>query len=342
MELFKSGKMKLPGLGSLAVSAVMSMAACGTTGGTGQGGAVPITYKVDKARIRNPELAQLFESGKFDASRVDRRLYAHQRIGKTYKIMGKSYTPRHEPYYDKVGVASWYGGKFHGKKTASGEIYNMNNITAAHKTLPLHSMVYVTNLENGKSILVRINDRGPFVDGRIIDLSRATAHKLNIFTAGIGKVRVQYAGPAHPDLVHNSFRPATLKITPRFRTVPKPELIAEALDPAPLREPANLPAQSVAGQQEKSVRRHLPFQNAAQSAPLPGDASGIETAKLALPSLSPAVKGPAGESSVTLTIKGPVQMAFDNGRGREPEFIPAVNNRQIESKNQARFVLTTG
>jgi rare lipoprotein A len=92
---------------------------------------------------------------------------------------------------DETGYASWYGGKFHGRYTASGEIYDMNKLTAAHKTLPFGTMVKVINTENGKSIVVKINDRGPFVEGRIIDLSRAAAEKIGMLKTGIAKVIVE-------------------------------------------------------------------------------------------------------------------------------------------------------
>lgn len=132
----------------------------------------------------------------FDQSRIDRNLYKHQRIGKLYTIMGKSYRPKHEPDYNVVGITSWYGDKFHGKPTATGEIFNKNDMTAAHKTLPLNSMLYVTNIETGKSVYVRLNDRGPFIGNRIIDLSEGAAKALDI--DALAKVRVQYAGPADP------------------------------------------------------------------------------------------------------------------------------------------------
>jgi len=135
-------------------------------------------------------------SAQCDVLGVDKDLYKHQRVGKSYTIMGKRYQPKHDPKYDKTGIASWYGDKFHGKPTATGEIYNKNDITAAHKTLPLNSIVCVTNLETGKTIEVRLNDRGPFVGNRLIDLSEATAKALGITT--LSKVRVQYAGPADP------------------------------------------------------------------------------------------------------------------------------------------------
>jgi len=99
--------------------------------------------------------------------------------------------------YDEVGIASWYGPKFHGRKTASGEVFNMYALTAAHRTLPLGVRVRVTNLENGKSVIVRINDRGPFVKGRLIDLSYAAAKRLGFVHQGTARVRVQSLGPVH-------------------------------------------------------------------------------------------------------------------------------------------------
>jgi rare lipoprotein A (peptidoglycan hydrolase) len=96
--------------------------------------------------------------------------------------------------HDLSGTASWYGPGFHGKKTASGEIYDQNKLTAAHKTLPLGSKARVTNLDNGSAVEVEINDRGPFVDGRIIDLSRAAAGALGLVEAGTAPVRVELIG----------------------------------------------------------------------------------------------------------------------------------------------------
>ena len=93
--------------------------------------------------------------------------------------------------YSQVGVASWYGGKFHGRKTANGETYDQNRMTAAHRTLPFGTRVEVTNLRNGRSVVVRINDRGPFIKGRIIDVSRRAAGKLGFRNQGITKVRVR-------------------------------------------------------------------------------------------------------------------------------------------------------
>ena len=122
-----------------------------------------------------------------------------RKIGKPYKIAGRWYRPHEDPNYDRVGIASWYGADFHGRLTANGETYDMNALTAAHKTLPLPSYAYVTNLSNNRTVLVRINDRGPYAGNRIIDLSRATARALGLERAGLGKVRVQFAGPAPLD-----------------------------------------------------------------------------------------------------------------------------------------------
>lgn len=113
-----------------------------------------------------------------------------------YQIRGRWYHPAHQPNYDEVGEASWYGPGFDGRPTATGERFDQNALTAAHTTLPLPGLVEVTNLSNGRSVVLRINDRGPFVDGRIIDLSRGAAEALDMVRQGVGRVRVRYLGPA--------------------------------------------------------------------------------------------------------------------------------------------------
>ncbi|TCK06709.1 rare lipoprotein A [Phorcysia thermohydrogeniphila] len=109
----------------------------------------------------------------------------------TYRVKGKTYCVRRSSTgYVEVGIASWYGPGFHGKRTASGEFYNMYKLTAAHKTLPLGTYVRVINLENGKSVVVKINDRGPFVPGRIIDLSYAAAKRIGMLSKGTARVKI--------------------------------------------------------------------------------------------------------------------------------------------------------
>ncbi|MEZ5811278.1 MAG: septal ring lytic transglycosylase RlpA family protein [Rhizobiaceae bacterium] len=117
-------------------------------------------------------------------------------VGKPYKVKGQWYYPKEVRSYSKVGKASWYGSAFHGRLTANGEVYDMTHLTAAHPTLPLPSYARVTNLENGSSVIVRVNDRGPFAHGRIIDLSKRAAEMLDYTHTGIAKVKVDYVGPA--------------------------------------------------------------------------------------------------------------------------------------------------
>jgi rare lipoprotein A len=114
---------------------------------------------------------------------------------KPYKVMGKKYKPTKVAEGEvKYGISSWYGPKFHGKKTSNGEIYNMYAQTAAHKTWPMNTMVKVTNLENEKSTIVRINDRGPFVQGRVIDCSYVAGKKIGLDTSGIARVKLEVVG----------------------------------------------------------------------------------------------------------------------------------------------------
>jgi len=120
-------------------------------------------------------------------------------VGKPYTIRGKKYYPREDPNYNKVGSASWYGPNFHGRLTANGEVYDQFGLSAAHPTLPLPSYAKVTNLENGSSVVVRINDRGPFSKSRIIDLSARAAQLLDYEHKGVAKVRVEYVGKARLD-----------------------------------------------------------------------------------------------------------------------------------------------
>jgi rare lipoprotein A len=118
------------------------------------------------------------------------------RVGKPYVVAGRTYTPEEDINYSAVGIASWYGDDFHGRYTANGEIYDMNSISAAHPTMPLPSYARVTNLKNHKSIIVRVNDRGPYAHDRIIDLSQRTAHLLGFHGNGLARVKVDYVGRA--------------------------------------------------------------------------------------------------------------------------------------------------
>lgn len=147
-----------------------------------------IKYKLEKLNrfqntIKEVKPKKPVKSGKYEG------IY---KIGKPYTVMGQTYYPHIDEDYEEIGMASWYGSDFHNKKTSNGETYNMNDFTAAHRTLPMPSIVRITNLENGRSIKVRINDRGPFVKNRIIDVSKRVAQELKFHTQGVTKVKVEY------------------------------------------------------------------------------------------------------------------------------------------------------
>ena len=154
-------------------------------------------------------------------------LVGYYKLGAPYRIKGRLYRPEYDPSYAKVGTASWYGSDFHGLPTANGEVFDKELITAAHPTLPLPSIVRVTNLENGRSIDVRVNDRGPFIGDRLIDLSQAAARKLGYEDQGLARVEVQFLAladdargtPPAPTVVAHAVRPVAPASVPRL-TVP--------------------------------------------------------------------------------------------------------------------------
>jgi len=144
------------------------------------------------AKENNDDLQDIFPGDKY---------VGQYKIGQPYKIEDAMYYPQEYEYYEEVGVSSWYGDDFHGKATANGEVYNSGALTAAHQTLPLPSMVKVTNLDNGKNVIVRVNDRGPFAKSRIIDVSEAAADKLGFKGRGTATVKVEFLEKETDDLL---------------------------------------------------------------------------------------------------------------------------------------------
>jgi rare lipoprotein A len=158
-------------------------------------------------------LANCASSGKF-ASRVDPKYGVSSsprvvamgepvpkgggtyRVGKPYMVAGRVYVPEEDPSYRAEGIASWYGDDFHGRLTANGEVFDMASLTAAHPTLPIPSYARVTNLSNGKSLIVRVNDRGPYHGNRLIDVSNKAAELLEFKGNGVARVRVEYVARA--------------------------------------------------------------------------------------------------------------------------------------------------
>jgi rare lipoprotein A len=151
------------------------------------------------------------------------------KLGDPYQIQGRWYYPEFDPAYDRVGVASWYGEPFHGRATANGERFDRGVVTAAHPTLPLPSLVRVVNLTNNRELVVRVNDRGPFVGDRLIDLSQEAARQLGFERQGLAPVRVQFVGLAdadgEPPQPTTLRRPAPL---PGRSPEPAPQLVAAA------------------------------------------------------------------------------------------------------------------
>ena len=164
------------------------------------------------------------------------------RVGKPYTVAGRVYIPEEDANYTATGVASWYGDDFHGRYTANGEIYDMNAITAAHKTLPLPSYVRVTNLKNHRSIVVRVNDRGPYAADRVIDLSVKTAKLLNFYGHGLARVKVEYVGRAPLEGSDDRKLMATLREGTQPETsIAKLDKSLEAADEASVERPAAAP-----------------------------------------------------------------------------------------------------
>lgn len=169
------------------------LAACATTG------------HAPKKKVRGKEFFSESEYGVKASPRVVEEGQAvpkgggRYQVGKAYQVRGKWYKPKEEPGYNKTGLASWYGSAFHGRRTANGEVYDLYHLSAAHPTFPLPSYARVTNLENGTSVIVRVNDRGPFHENRLIDVSSKTADLLDMKRTGTAKVRVQYVGKAPLD-----------------------------------------------------------------------------------------------------------------------------------------------
>lgn len=164
-----------------------------------------------------------------------------ERVGPPYEANGQWYVPTPEPGYQQTGTASWYGAQFHGQRTASGEVFDQAALTAAHPTLPIPSLVQVTNLENGREVIVRVNDRGPFTGSRLIDVSRGAAQVLGFEDAGHARVHVRYLGPA-PRRVNGDGTPAPESVHAPASTAQQPEE-----GPRPLLSPRPVETADLAG-----------------------------------------------------------------------------------------------
>lgn len=169
------------------------------------------------------------------------------KVGDPYQVFGVWYYPAEDRDYDEAGIASWYGREFHGRRTANGAIFDMNELSAAHRTLPMPSLVRVTNLTNGRSLVLTVNDRGPFARGRIIDVSRRAAQLLGFFQEGTTKVRVQAvrARPGEPLIIEADNDPARNGATTADAVIP-PAVPARATVAEPTPAPALIAAAATA------------------------------------------------------------------------------------------------
>jgi rare lipoprotein A len=178
------------------------------------------------------ETQLVFHTAKTIGSPAQKAPQPRYKVGDPYPIKGVYYYPAVNYRYEETGIASWYGKKFHGRATANGEIYDMNQLTAAHRTLPLPSIVRVINLENGRAIRVRVNDRGPFARGRIIDLSRRAAQLLGFRYKGTARVRVEILADESRDVAARMAGPKIQNAGLVTNAAPAPgRVTAQPIDP---------------------------------------------------------------------------------------------------------------
>lgn len=263
-----------------------------------------------------------------------------QMVGKPYKIGGRWYKPVEDPDYEAVGTASWYGAAFHGRMTANGEVFDANSFSAAHTTMPLPSYARVTNLKNGRSIIVRVNDRGPFHSNRIIDLSHRAAEVLDFRDDGVAKVKVKYIGPARLDGHDNAFLLASYR-DPAAGKLPK----ATPEEKAPERNILLASKGSQKSSPERSSQRVTPSRSIAP----PSSATGALLAyaeanprpRRPIPSRDgppPITTSSKPRTAPTPTVAGPAPStelssdALPGVSGSEPTAAPAVSEPAIATQ----------
>jgi rare lipoprotein A len=231
------------------------------------------------------------------------------RVGNTYTIAGRTYTPEVDPDYRADGIASWYGRDFHGRRTANGELFDMESLTAAHPTLPIPSYVRVTNLANRRSVIVRINDRGPFKDNRIIDLSQKSADVLGFRGNGLARVRVEYVGRASLDGSDDRKLMATLRHDGQPAPAPSNVMLASAGGPFVPAMPEAIPARRMADVPTPSSR---PF----ELGRYPADAAPNQPTRMAaMPSHQPRTAfGTTGSEPRFIPVSA-MSPAVSTGRG---------------------------
>jgi rare lipoprotein A len=227
-------------------------------------------------------------------------------VGRPYTVAGRTYVPQENPAYAREGLASWYGVQFHGRLTANGEIFDRESVAAAHTTMPLPSYARVTNLQNGRSIIVRVNDRGPYHANRIMDVSEMTAEALDFRRAGTARVRVEYVGRASPAgsddrillaSLRTDGQPATLtargptlmaQAAPRATELPRQAIAYRSPEPeAPARLDMPAAAPAIGGRMAAGVP--LPPERPFDLGTIPNAATPVSSAGAVLPPARPVV-----------------------------------------------------
>jgi len=275
------------------------------------------------------------------------RVVTNYKVGTPYEVAGKWYYPAEDYGYREEGIASWYGPGFNGKRTANGEVYDMNAMTAAHKTLPMPSVVQVINLENNRSIKVRINDRGPFVDGRIIDLSRRAAQLLDVERQGTARVLVELILDESLILKNMAMDQSGQKFkTPKINAAPREPVTAQSLDPPSLPSAsrpnietkkivANTQTSQPTFRQPSAPSAPPAVTSVAPPSPSPSMASGsgsgfnLPSVSVSTPDVGPIIESAVrSQTGLTQTVKdllpSPkdiVNRALENGEEVQPEDI---------------------
>lgn len=217
-------------------------------------------------------------------------------VGRPYTIAGRTFVPRVDEDYTREGLASWYGPGFHGRRTANGEVFDKHSVTAAHTTMPLPSYARVTNLANNRSMIVRVNDRGPFHGNRVIDVSQSVAEALDFRHVGVQRVRVDYVGPASTEGSDDRILISTLRTDGMLAQLPEggtapSTMVASAEPPASRRSPV-APRTAASAPAPAPVMASLPPVPAAYAG-VRGGASGPLVLNALVPSDAAAAQ-PAG------------------------------------------------
>ena len=254
-------------------------------------------------------------------------------VGKPYVIAGKTYVPEENAEgYSANGIASWYGEDFHGRKTSNGEVFDMHSIAAAHPTLPLPSYVRVTNLKNNRSLIVRVNDRGPFHEGRVIDVSVRAAQLLGFYETGTTRVKLDYVGKASLGGSDDQKLAATLR-GPGVSPQQAPVMVASAAPQAPAPQPQSKPYMKEFFDPGIANRGALPSRAADQDAPVTARRvnTTTEVARV-VPQQHTQPAGPTLASSRSVPAPAPAPRAVAGAESSfNSRFAPAANSSVVGS-----------